>query len=321
MRLAALMRTRIDGDIIEEFVRHTVQFVDELFVVVNLSLDSSLETLTLLQDEGLPLTVWSDDYFESRPWIITNLVRRIFAETAADYIVLLDADEFVKVPSRRNLERALAALPPNAHGLMPWLSYVPTAQDDAAEPLVLRRIRYRRRAEARQDFKVIVARSFAERPFATVTQGRHLIEDPEGGARCIELPAVPLAHFPVRSVKQIQCKALLGAPVFIAMGQEKEWAQQWRRIYERMRQSINWSNDEFLSIGLKYFDAEEEGVPELVFDPLPPVKKIYPESSAELLDIAIRYPREIAIAYARLREELEISRLERTRAGLPATTA
>jgi len=321
MRLAALMRTRIDGDIIEEFVRHTVQFVDELFVVVNLSLDSSLETLTLLQDEGLPLTVWSDDYFESRPWIITNLVRRIFAETAADYIVLLDADEFVKVPSRRNLERALAALPPNAHGLMPWLSYVPTAQDDGAEPLVLRRIRYRRRAEARQDFKVIVARSFAERPFATVTQGRHLIEDPEGGARCIELPAVPLAHFPVRSVKQIQCKALLGAPVFIAMGQEKEWAQQWRRIYERMRQSINWSNDEFLSIGLKYFDAEEEGVPELVFDPLPPVKKIYPESSAELLDIAIRYPREIAIAYARLREELEISRLERTRAGLPATTA
>jgi len=321
MRLAALMRTRCDGDIIEEFVRHTVQFVDELFVVVNLSLDSSLETLTLLRGEGLPLTVWSDDYFESRPWIITNLVRRIFAETAVDYIVLLDADEFIKVPSRRYLERALAALPPNAHGLMPWLSYVPTAQDDAAEPLVLRRIRYRRRVEARRDFKVIVARSFAERPVATVTQGRHLIEDPDGGARCVELPAVPLAHFPVRSVKQIQCKALLGAPVFIAMGQEKEWAKQWRQIYERLQQSANWSKDEFLSIGLKYFDADEEGVPELVLDPLPPVKKIYPESNAELLDIAIRYPREIAIAYARLREELEISRLERTRAGLPATTA
>ena len=321
MRLAALTRTRIDGDVIEEFVRHTLQFIDDLFVVDNSSPDASLETLTLLRGEGLPLTIWSDDYFEMRPWIMTNLVRRVLAETAADYVLLLDADEFIKMPSRSDLENALVTLPPNSHGLMPWVNYVPTAQDDTAERLVLGRIRYRRRAEAFQYFKVVVSRSFASRPTATVAQGKHSIEDPEGGAECVELPTVQLAHFPVRSVKQIQCKALLGAPVFIAMGNENIFAHQWKRIYERMQHSTTWSNEEFLSIGLKYLDPNDDGVPEVVFDPLSPVAKIYPESCAELLDIAIRYPRELAVAYGRLREDLEASRLERSRAGLPATTA
>jgi hypothetical protein len=57
VKIGLITTIKHDGDIIEEFVRHTSRFVDELYVYDNASLDSPLDTLNALQREGLPITV------------------------------------------------------------------------------------------------------------------------------------------------------------------------------------------------------------------------------------------------------------------------
>lgn len=119
MKIASLTRVKIDGDIIEEFVRHTLRFVDRVVVVDNSSPDGTHDTLCDLQREGLPVTVLADDHTEVRAELMTQYAQQAFALTDADYLLLLDADEFVHVSSRARLEDELGAIPPGAHALVP----------------------------------------------------------------------------------------------------------------------------------------------------------------------------------------------------------
>jgi hypothetical protein len=301
MELTALALVKLDGDIIEEFVRHTLQFADRLIVVDNASLDSTSEILACLTAEGLPLVVWEEEIIAERPGITTELARRAFGEFPMDYLLVLDADEFIKVPSRASLEAALARLPAGAHALVPWVTYVPAADDDAGEPRVLARLRHRRVSESHPYSKLFVSRSFASRPHQAISFGNHFIEDAEGRSQTVALSGVQLAHFPVRSVAQIQCKALLGWSQYLAMGfdREGEIAYQWRRLYEKLRHDPKWSENDFLETAWHYLD-EDTGAPDLLLDPIPPVPCRYEPSVPNLLRIAIAYTRQLAKAYARL---------------------
>ena len=49
----------------------------------------------------------------------------MFRQTGADFVLPLDADEFLKVRSRDEFDRALRAVPPAMNGLLHWLTYVP----------------------------------------------------------------------------------------------------------------------------------------------------------------------------------------------------
>ena len=117
-RLVALTRVKFDGDIIEEYVRHTLRFVDHLYVVDNVSPDATREILAALVAEGLPLTVWHDEIHEGRDGIMTDLAHRVLEHDTADYCAIFDADEFLRVDSRAAFETALARLPVGAHGLV-----------------------------------------------------------------------------------------------------------------------------------------------------------------------------------------------------------
>ena len=160
MRLTALTSTKIEGDIVEEFVRHTLRFVDQVVVVDNGSLDAASDVLSELQSEGLPVCVWPGSAVPASadPW--TPNARRAFSTFETDYLLMLDVDEFLRAPSRPALEAALEALG-GAHGLVPWTTYLPTPDDDAAEPRVLARIRHRLRHEPRPFFKGLILQRYA----------------------------------------------------------------------------------------------------------------------------------------------------------------
>jgi hypothetical protein len=298
VRLTALTTVKIEGDVVEEFVRHTLRFVDQLIVVDNGSLDASREILRELTSEGLPVSIWEGEAVPTRADHWTAHARRAFAAFETDYLLLLDVDEFVRAPSRPALETALEALG-GAHALVPWATYVPTPDDETGEPRVLTRIRHRLRRESRPFFKVIVHRSFVERACASIAPGNHSVSDVDSGVASSALPGIQLAHIPVRSLKQIQSKALIGWPKFLAMGfsEQDGLAYQWLRLNERLLNSPRWDASEFFRFAWHYLDEEEER-PELVLDPLPPVELRYQRESPELLALAIRLTRQLALAYA-----------------------
>jgi hypothetical protein len=315
MKLVALTRVKIDGDIIEEFVRHTLQYVDELFVVDNLSPDDTREILFALQDEGLPLRVFEDEHVEVLAELTTGYTREAFALTGADYVLLLDADEFLRVPSRAALEAALEALPAGAHGTVPWQTYVPLKDDDEGrgrngkrqageDRSVLRRFPYRLVRENPQHFKVIVSRAFASVAGATITPGSHDVTLPDGTpAQKEQLRGVELAHFPVRSLPQIQTKALLGWSAFVAAGLEFETviARQWRRLYEGLRANPHETERELHRSASMYFGGEPRA--KVVYDPLTPVGLRFSPRPRSVLKIAIEFIHQLTRAYAQLARE------------------
>ena len=317
MKLVALTRVRIDGDVVEEFVRHTLRFVDEIFIIDNLSPDTTPQILDALKSEGLPVTLLRDDYIEGRRDLVTRYTREIFKRVNPDFVLPLDADEFLKVESRAGLEAALQTVPSGAHALVPWRTYVPVPQEDAAEPRILARLRYRLAEEPWQFYKAFVGRAFIESD-AIFIPGGHEVQFPDGKPMPNALlSGVELAHFPVRSPTQIQSKALLGWTACIAAGYdlvpghdaEDGMAAQWRKLYEKLRSSADWSSATFYSAVQNYF-GEKPATDEVVYDPLEPVERRYGATSPIVLQTAIELSRQLAQQHAQLQRENEELRAE-----------
>ncbi|MBV9278064.1 MAG: glycosyltransferase family 2 protein, partial [Candidatus Eremiobacteraeota bacterium] len=142
MKIVSLTRVKIDGDVIEEFVRHTARYVDELVIVDNTSPDATRRTILDLQAEGLPITLLEDDFIEMRLDTIESYARQVFARSSPDYLLPLDADEFLRAQSREILEARLTALPSPGYAKVCWVTYVPTKNEDRSEERILARMRY-----------------------------------------------------------------------------------------------------------------------------------------------------------------------------------
>jgi hypothetical protein len=230
--LGVLARVKNECDIIEAFVRHHSTLVDRVIVVDNMSQDGTREILEALADEGLPLTVLSDETIEYRQGeIMSYLARTGIRAFHIDRLFLLDADEFLHVASRGALEGALAPFHGGQHLRIPWVTYVPGDEPVAgAVPTVLRR---RRRIEPEQEYKLVLAGAFAEQPAASVSMGNHGLL--EAGVP-VEIPimhGVRVAHFPVRSQAQMETKAALAWSSYVAMGYEGGGlGEHWRRLTE-----------------------------------------------------------------------------------------
>src|ERR1700675_2044906 len=101
MRLLGVAMARNEADVIEAFVRHNLALLDGLTIVDHGSLDGTSEILGKLQDEGLPLRVKFDPILALRQLeTMTRLAREALANDGADFVLALDADEFLKVDSR-----------------------------------------------------------------------------------------------------------------------------------------------------------------------------------------------------------------------------
>jgi glycosyltransferase involved in cell wall biosynthesis len=105
MKLWGVAMARNEADVIEAFIRHNLTVLDGLAIVDHGSTDATPAILAALSAEGLPLQIEVNTGLEfKQSEIVTQLARRILATTDADFIFLLDADEFLKVPSRPRLE-------------------------------------------------------------------------------------------------------------------------------------------------------------------------------------------------------------------------
>jgi hypothetical protein len=242
MRLHSVTMVRDEDDIVEAFVRHNLQFVDRTHVVVHQSVDSTLGILEALHAEGLPVQITvSDDAVFKQGATLTALARSAFV-AGAEFVFVLDADEFLISPSRAVLERNLATLPVEAIGAVPWRTYIPMPGDPRDEPNVLKRITHRPIRERKMLGKVILGPVFGKDPSLCLLEGSHWVHRQSDGEYMAQPMQVfgelALAHFPVRSVEQAVAKVL-----------QRRWqrriawvdepisrlvASGWRSTFERM---------------------------------------------------------------------------------------
>jgi hypothetical protein len=213
VKLVGVAMVRNEADILEAFVRHNLTVLDRMLVVDHASMDGTEQILASLVREGLPLVAMRD---ESQGYplqaMIVTLARKAFAEEGADFVFPLDCDEFVKVRTRAALEEALAALPPEHHARMDWLTYVP-AFEAGVSTLDAMRTAKRVAGERHGLTKTIVARSFVNHPAATIELGAHNVRVPDAQtiAPHVMLPAsvAASAHVPIRSAQQYAAKTAI----------------------------------------------------------------------------------------------------------------
>ncbi len=241
MKLFGVMMLRNEADIVEATVRHNLRCLDRLAVIDHGSFDGTTEILRGLANEGLPLTLLADPSVEFHQSARVTLVAREAFRQGADFVFAIDADEFLKVPSRAKLEEALVRIPPGMHAMLAWQTYVP---DDFAEDagVFLPATATRRLAMERHALhKVVAARCFAERPREAIADGNHLvwnIDVPDVmPAHARILPAIAaVAHVPVRSRRQLEKKVLIGYLAHLAAQcGANHVAYHWRDLYEEIR--------------------------------------------------------------------------------------
>lgn len=270
MRLVTISWVRNEADIIEAFVRHHAPFADRMIIIDNGSTDDTPAILASLRDTGLPLDLRSDPmpvHHQSKA--LTALLREA-AALDADWILPLDADEFLAVPGSTTLDDALDAAPRDAVTLLPWKTYVPRPGDDASEPSPPRRIRHRRDDESPQFHKALVPGALARMPNASLSLGSHLLQEgPDGPAcRSVFSSTLALAHFPVRSAAQLAAKITQGWTRHLANPDRKPGEMyHWEKLLDRCASPAPLTPEELERIALTYARTDD-AVPGIVLDPL-----------------------------------------------------
>ena len=126
MRLWGVAMVRHEADVMVGYVRYTLYVLDGLAIVDHSSFDGTAEILTNLRREGLPLQICHDHEPSFQQSLrITQMARKTLAEEGADFVFALDADEFLRLPDRERVERALRDVPREMHAVAHWPTYVP----------------------------------------------------------------------------------------------------------------------------------------------------------------------------------------------------
>jgi len=208
-KVAAVAMVKNECDIIELFVRINSRAVDHLYIIDHNSNDATIEILGCLVLEGLPLSVLREtqlDYKQAD--ILTKQIKIIAASNAYDFIVPLDADEFIHCGENHfGVLLASEINKPGHCGHMRWATYAPvTSTPFLADSSIYDLFRMRSN-EPTQYYKTIIPNEIAK--ICRLQEGSHFCILNNMRIVSIEVSAI-LQHVPIRSAAQITSKTLLG---------------------------------------------------------------------------------------------------------------
>lgn len=216
MKLVCISRVKNEIDIIEAFVRHHVAYFDKLIIVDDASSDGTCEVLRAMREEGLPLVVLRQrtvGYEQSRH--MTRLMHMAVDQFGADWVVPLDADEFIEPKEGTTLAEWLGTREPSPVAVR-WNNFVWRPEFDASsEPNPV--VRLRLRLPPRDDLnKVIIPAQLIDERIS-LSQGNHHLERNGESLPAQQVDDVQLCHFPIRSVPQFASKVVIGYLQYSAM--------------------------------------------------------------------------------------------------------
>ena len=189
MKTLLLVNTGNDEDIIKESLLHNERFFDDIIVLDRKSEDSTFEIINSLDLKKLKAySIFYEGHLQwAVVWSVIEPLRHLY-----DYIIVLDADEFIKAD---NLDELLS-IPNDMVANIPWQCYVP---DNDVFCDFKKNITSRRTVESNSCHKMVYTQNMKGTP----TLGNHYLHDSTGHKiPFYYLKTIKLGHFPVRSRKQ-----------------------------------------------------------------------------------------------------------------------
>lgn len=223
-----------EEDVIEQFVRHNLHYIDLLLILENGSVDSTGKILRSLQQEGLPVVIIDDpdpSYNQSEK--MTRLMQNAAVTLFPDYIIPIDADEFIKAPNKEAFLVDLAEIPSPGKGFVRFHTYVVSEkQPDPPPPDPLAPMTRRRKDERSQTRKVIIRLDGQLPANLSIAMGNH---EAIGLNKGIDLKHTCYAHFPVRSKDQLVEKTITGWMAYLLRNPMARYSREGYHWYDLFR--------------------------------------------------------------------------------------
>lgn len=256
--ILAIAMVKNEQDVIEAMVRHNLRFLERLVVVDNGSVDGTRNILHKLSQEFSQLIVTEDDRFGyDQSERMTRYLHEYQAAYPSEFVMALDADEFLDVADSTTLRAAITDIPEGGYGLIPWCTYVltPNQPRDSSED-ILRIMEWRRREELPTYFKSIIRLDRAPAEQLEFNQGNHFVRKISGESiPVVQLHRLRLLHYPVRSKDQLMAKTIVGWMAHLVLDAdagETRSAGQWRTNFDRFVQDSAMDNQTLCELSLLY---------------------------------------------------------------------
>lgn len=282
MQCAGISIIKNEADIIEAFVRHNLKYLNKLYLVAHDPQDNTSEIVRNLKDEGYNLEIYTNT---SSRHIQAEEFNRLIRKADSDFIVFLDADEFLV---SKDFSASLAVLPKDIVSFIIWHNYVPQP-DDSQDKNVLKRIQHRLPIDTNQH-KALIPRSIYSKENSFVLLGGHEIYYKQDGgltpAPYEVIDSIHLAHFPMRSLDQIQVKVYsnwlskLADPLHksgrLQDGKIPTW-HHWKKLFDLFKNNPDLSEEDAMKAVVKAYMKKEL---EIIHDPVPTNDEIIYEIKA-----------------------------------------
>jgi len=204
-KIYAATMIRNDSDIVLPFLAQAQELFDKLLIVDVQSTDGTTKAIASFAASNTKIHLYSIDTQEKYQSAIMNHLARVAFNDGADWVFLLDADEFINVDSRDELEHHLKSFP---HDVMylPWINLVPThfgtfTSFDAGQAFFWR-------GRTSKFNKIALSSLFvANNPDFYVHEGNHSVaRDFTSNPFEITRGGLPLLHVSVRSLDRFKYK-------------------------------------------------------------------------------------------------------------------
>lgn len=234
--VVAIAVVKDEADIIEQFVRHNLAYVGHLFVIDDDSKDGTREILMQLEQEGLRVTLFErqGSHFQ-QAYLINSLLANLRKNGVTyDYVLPLDADEFLRAPTFDLLGTLKASIPPLHTGWLRSVNFVPLQDEAPGGNLAAQFALGRPEGPSDGSKKIVAPYGLMEK--GEISEGNHLLLIGGASAPLAELPTVFLQHLPVRSADQIMAKSLVGSwRLAIKPGRHPDEGRHWDRMAATVR--------------------------------------------------------------------------------------
>ena len=204
MRIFGFSVIRNEIDIAQLFIRQTICLFDKFIFVNVMSTDGTEELLSEVARGNESVIVYKCSTREKYQAAIMNFFAREAVHDGADWLFFLDADEFISIEGRVELENYLSVFDSEVMSL-PWINLVPSCYSDFSSFNAEQKFYWSGRTSPISKIAVS-SLYFHNYPDAFVTEGNRSICQYKNGPPALQHLGLPLLHVPVRSRQRLTYK-------------------------------------------------------------------------------------------------------------------
>ena len=256
-QIFSISMVKNEMDVIESFVRYHINIFDGMIFLDNRSTDKTVNILTLLKNEGLPIYIFEDEDEEFNFAKKINQILLIAVKKfKADIIVPLDADEFLISSKKGNPRKILNRIEFPTFSLAKWKTFVPTFDKNNDEKFIPSKIIYARDDAVEKFYKAILPRELVEKYNVELVNGSHDLTYDKKHKNSIKRfynSDLIIAHYPIRSKEQTISKIVVGWINELNRFDRKEGENfHWEKIFNKIKKSEEIDNEDVVNFAKEF---------------------------------------------------------------------